>query len=271
MTEDFSVDFTDTPFPQTSSVGPMPYRLNWRCEICLTRHQEAVKDKNILDLGSHDGRFSYACLKLGARHVCGVEGLDYMVKRANENLKNLGYTQKQYNFIQDDAFDYLAKAKPGEYDTILCLGLFDHTLRQIEFMREIKRLQPTYIILDMLIERGAFIDLSRWLKRITGIRFRHVSRPKQTMEKLTGVSIGKGVKPCLVYRVESHEIQGNTIDPIDIIARPTKSFVEMIFRSHGFSLKPLYWDKKEVSDRVTMKEWLNGNRAAYIARPIDAV
>ena len=51
-----------------------PDWFNWRCEILLTRNQEAIKNKNILDLASHVGALTYGCLKLGAKHVTGVEG-----------------------------------------------------------------------------------------------------------------------------------------------------------------------------------------------------
>ena len=124
MPREFYVDFNNTTFIQTSRVGAEPQRLNWRCEIFLTCNPEAIKDKRILDLASHDGRFSYACLKLGASHVCGVEGREYLVKYAIDNLSRLGYTQKQSSFIQDDVFNYLAKVKPGEFDTVLCFDFF---------------------------------------------------------------------------------------------------------------------------------------------------
>ena len=76
MKSDFYVDYKDTPFLETGKIKAeaLPYRLNWRCEILLTRNQEAINGKRILDLASHDGVFSYACLKLGASHVTGVEG-----------------------------------------------------------------------------------------------------------------------------------------------------------------------------------------------------
>ena len=126
MQRRFYIDYENTPFPQTGKIKAEthPYRLNWRCEILLTRNQEAIESKRILDLASHDGMFSYACLKLGASHVTGVEGRENLVKSAIDNLTGLGYTQEHFSFIQDDVFNYLERVKPKEFDTILCFGFF---------------------------------------------------------------------------------------------------------------------------------------------------
>jgi len=264
MKENFAIDFADTPFPYTSHTGANSYRLNWRCEILLSRNREAIKGKRILDLASHDGRFTYACLKLGAKHVTGVEGREYLINSSIDNLTEMGYTAEQYNFIQGDIFNYIGKLKPKEFDTILCLGFFDHTIRQIELVREITRIQSTTLLLEMFMERGFFINIVNPLKLIPRIRFTHFSQISDCVD----IAKGRGGKACLVFRHESHEKEGSTIDPIDTSARPTNSFVELIFRTHGFDIKQLKWDKKEISNRGEVRQYLRGTRACYIARPI---
>jgi len=156
METGFQVNYENTPFLQTSETGPHPNRLNWRCEILLTRNQKAIKGKRILDLASHDGRFSWACLELGANHVTGVEGRQHLVESATDNLMGLGYKPEEFTFIQGDIFDYLPGVKPQEFDTILCLGFFYHTVRQIELLSEIKRIQPKFMVLDTYIAKGVF-------------------------------------------------------------------------------------------------------------------
>ena len=106
MRKEFHINYENTLFLKTSKIGADPNRLNWRCEILLTRNQHAIKNKKILDLASHDGRFSYACLKLEAKHVTGVESNVHLVKHAKENLKTLGYKSQNFYFIQTDAFNY---------------------------------------------------------------------------------------------------------------------------------------------------------------------
>ena len=103
----FTIDFGSTPFLFTSKTGASSKRLNWRCEMLLTRNKRTLTGSKILDLASHDGRFTYAALKLGAKHVTGVEGKQYLVDNANNNLKKLGYHEfVDYNFICDDLFNY---------------------------------------------------------------------------------------------------------------------------------------------------------------------
>ena len=284
MQRRFYVDYENTPFLETYKIkhDALSYRLNWRCEILLTRNQEAIKGKRVLDLASHDGLFSYACLKLGASHVTGVEGRENLVKSAIDNLTGLGYTQRHFSFIQDDIFDYLEKVQPKEFDTILCFGIFNHTIRQIELVREIKRIQPTHFILDTFIQRGIFINPfffrpSTLLKLIPRVRFRHFFQTSATMEKIKNgfsfepvspASIKQG-GPCLVFKPESHLRESTTIDPVDLCAWPTQSFLEIIFKSHGFSLKRLYWDKKEIKDWTSIEDYKYGARASYIIQPIE--
>lgn len=281
MERGFSVDYEGTPFLQTSKIVPHPHRLNWRCEILLTRNREAIEGKKILDLASHDGRFSYACLELGASHVTGVEGRHHLVESANENLTGLGYSPERFCFIQGDVFDYLHGVKPGEFDTILCFGFFYHTVRQNELLGEIKRIQATHFVLDSHIARGLFIvhpQEFKWGKEHTYpitstelLRLRAMAKLRRfvripaTVKKLTEEAlISKKGKPCLVFMRESHVIEGATIDPLDLVAWPTKSFIELVFRSYGFSFKELKWSDKEIKDWTALDDYRAGERVSYI-------
>lgn len=282
MERGFSVDYEGTPFLETSKTAAHSNRLNWRCEILLTRNREAIEGKKILDLASHDGRFSYACLELGASHVTGVEGRHHLVESANENLTGLGYKPERFSFVEDDAFDYLHGVKPGEFDTILCFGFFYHTVRQNELLGEIKRIQATHFVLDSHIARGLFIVrpqrfryteqgayprvrtnlLARLNPRVQlGRLVRTSARLKQVAEE--ALTPGKG-KPCLVFRAEDHVLEGATIDPIDLVAWPTKSFIELVFRSYGFSFKELKWSDKEIKDWTALEDYRAGERVSYI-------
>lgn len=264
----FYVDFENTPFPHTGRVGADPSYLNWRCEMLLTRNREAIEGKMVLDLASHDGRFCHACLKLGAHHVTGVEGRESLVQIARENMTALGHQKERFNFIQGDAFDYLKGVKPKQFDTILCLGIFDHSIRQIEMVRELQRIKPDYFILDLFVERGVFINPLNWLKLIGRLRFQHFARLPETIDKARGAGIERG-KSCLIFRAESHLKESSTIDPIDLTARATPAFIELIFSSHGFSLKRIDWDKKETARWPVLRKYRDGSRASYIARPSE--
>jgi len=284
MKNDFYVDYKGTPFLETGKIKAesLPHRLNWRCEILLTRNRQAIEGKRVLDLASHDGMFSYACLKLGASRVTGVEGRENLIKSATNNLTALGYTKERFTFIQDDVFDYLAKVKAGEFDTILCFGIFYHTIRQAELLREIKRIRPSHFILDTFVQRGTFINpfliYPSGLRRVIGrLRFRHLFHMPKTLgdaqkalsyEPVSPLTV-KGGTPCLVLKPENHAQEWGTTDPVDLGAWPTQAFLELIFKNHDFSLKRLIWDKKDIRDWTSLQDYKSGYRASYLARPLD--
>lgn len=230
MVNKYRINYENTPFLQSSQTGASLDRLNFRCEILLSRNKEAIKGKRILDLASHDGRFSYACLELGARHVTGVEGRHHLVESAKKNLIDLGHKPKHFKFVQDDIFDYLHKVKPKEFDTVLCFGFFYHTIRQSELISEIRRIQTTHFLLDTLIDKDT------------------------------------GGKPCLVFMPESHEIEGATIDPIDLVAWPTKTYIELILRTYGFSFEELHWSSEEVKDWREIGDYKQSIRVSYYTK-----
>src|SRR5437773_4649551 len=96
----FLIDYTDTPFRETGTISAHTNRLNWRCEMLLSRNQDLIRGKRVLDLASHDGRFSYACLRLGARHVTGIEFQPELVAAANHTLARLGHQPETFRFLQ---------------------------------------------------------------------------------------------------------------------------------------------------------------------------
>lgn len=284
MKKRFSVEYENTPFLETSTTASHHNRLNWRCEILLARNQEAIAGKRILDLASHDGRFSYACLKLGAQHVTGVEGRHYLVESARENLTGLGYTPECFSFIQGDVFDYLHNVKSNEFDTVLCFGFFYHTVKQTELLENIQRSQAIYFILDTHIARGTF-DVRPLRFRYTEqgaypttrvslinnlnpmVKVGQLIRVAATLKRLIHNRANSGnKKPCLVFKPEDHSLEGATIDPLDLVAWPTKAFIELVLRSYGFSYSQLQWNKKEIKDWTSIEDYRQGERISYIAQ-----
>jgi len=239
------IDFKATEFIKTGTVGAQLNRLNWRTEILLSRNLNSIKGKRVLDLASHDGRFSYASLKLGAKHVTGIEARANLVKNSNKNLTDLGYNSKEFKFIKKDIFDYLPHVKPKEFDTILCFGFFYHTIRQIELLREINRILPQTLILDTRIARE--IPLKKDLDK---------KAIDNTLNSFNG---------SLQFKYEKINQKGSTIDPINIVAYPTKSFINLILNQYGFGLKEIKWDEQEINDWSNIKDYKNGNRSTYIA------
>lgn len=263
----FSVDFRGSPFLETSRIGSSANRLNWRTEILFTRNLNVVKNKRVLDLASHDGRFSYACLALGAKHVTGVEGRRHLVENANRNLESLGCESSAFEFLEGDAVEYLSNTEPGAFDTVLCLGFFYHTIYQIELLESFARVKPDYLVLDTFINQE--IERGAWIRRVRNVRPRHlkmlVTKPGEVAGP-TGPSLrSKGVN-ALVFKPESHVGEGATTDSIDIVAWPTKSFIETFLQTYGFNYRQLHWDKREIKDWDSIGDYRKGDRVSYLAQ-----
>lgn len=258
----FMVDYKDTPFLKTSKTAAHPNRLNWRTEILLTRNMEAIRDKSVLDLASHDGRFSYACLKLGASNVTGVEGRRHLVESATENLMSLGCKPNQFSFIQDEVFNYLPRVKLKEFDTILCFGFFYHTVRQTELLEETRRIHPAYFILDTHIER--LLNKSNPIVKLA--QFIRISpKLKELAERLAS---SDWFEPCLVFKHENPGLEGATTDASGLIAWPSKTFIEFALTAYGFSFREMLWDRKEIKDWTAIGDYKTGERISYIAQPV---
>ncbi|MGR3219524.1 MAG: class I SAM-dependent methyltransferase [Candidatus Anammoxibacter sp.] len=276
--KNFVVDYKDTLFLESSDTAALLNRLNWRAEILLTRNREAIEGKRILDLASHDGRFSYACLKLGAKHVTGIEFRDHLVKNTYENFEKLGYDPGQYNFLKGDIFHYLSNFDPSEFDTILCFGFFYHTIRQVELLELIKGLKPQHFILDTMVTKLMFEEMFPvkllkslikaavfWYarKRLTKMGKSHAGFP----DKLTIESIKKDFRTTyLEFNYEDPSVESFTSEESGIVAVPTKKLIELLFNTAGYEFKALQWDKKEINDWFTIEDYKFERRVSYIAQ-----
>ena len=217
----FSVDFKGTPFLHTSRVYATAMHLNNFCDAVLTRNIHAIRNNNILDIASHDGTYSYACLKLGAKHVTGVEPRPHMVALSNENLISLGHETTEFDFIIADIFDYLPTVHPGRFDTILCFGFFYHTIRQTELLAQIRRIRPSYFLLSTRVENFKIPE-----SKLQGIK-------RWECHDTAGY---------LVFYYENPDQDVATIHNTGLTATPSKSLVEALLRDYGFRFKQLSMD-----------------------------
>jgi len=228
----FRISFDNTAFLTTSTTGALANRLNWRGEVLLTRNEHLLRDKRVLDVASHDGRFSFACLKLGAAHVIGVEGRQNLVENAQTTFVDLRVPSQRYDFVNADIFDFLPSIAPGAVDVILCLGFFYHTIRQVEMVREMQRIAPEVVIIDSNVHVAA-----------------------------------DGAAPAaLVLRREDSAEEHATVDPINLAAWPTAEFVEMLFSTHGYDMTRLDWMGAGVDPKDGLSDYFEGWRKSFVAR-----
>lgn len=134
-------------FYLTSSTGLSTARLNLRYEAIIGENRDILDGASVLDLASHDGRWSLAALAAGARTVTGIEARPELVKAATENLGEYGYGTDRVRFITGDVHDVL-NAGDLRADVVLCLGFLYHTLRYNELLHGIRRTGARHLIID---------------------------------------------------------------------------------------------------------------------------
>ena len=245
----FAVDLKNTPFLKTSRVKKDGNRLNYRCEMLLSRNSHAICNKRVLDLASHDGLFTYACLKLGAQYVVGVEPRSNLVNDANENLKSLGCTETQYDFVIGDAFEYLSTVEEEQFDTILCFGFFYHIKNQTELLELIKGTKPKYLILDTFVEDFQIPEAEL-----------HSIRRRET----------KNVAGYMVFYHEDQDFDMASFGLSNLVGTPNKSLVEALLLDYGFNFRQINWNDENVIDRGDISDYKKQTRVSYIAEPVDS-
>jgi 2-polyprenyl-3-methyl-5-hydroxy-6-metoxy-1,4-benzoquinol methylase len=146
---------------ETTQTKLLPNRLAARYEIIFQKLDVDFNDKTVLDLGSHDGRWSLAALDAGARRVVGIEGRSDMVDEANKTLSFYGFSVNKFNFIEGDILTILNNIIGECFDIVLNLGFFYHTIQHVEILDRLSALLPKVIITDTAISThpGRIIQL----------------------------------------------------------------------------------------------------------------
>ncbi len=133
-------------FTKTGS-GAQPERLNRRFIALIENNVHIIQNSTILDIASHDGRWSFAAVKNGAKQVIGIEGRQELVDKATQNMMHYDIEPNKYRFITGDIHQEIHKIKE-KIDVVLLLGFFYHTMKHYELFEAIKKIRPKYIILD---------------------------------------------------------------------------------------------------------------------------
>ena len=160
MVENYGFFDSYPDFFETSSVGISPNRLNNRYRALIGNNTEIIKNSTILDLASHDGRWSFAGLISGASKVIGIEGRRELVKNGENTMKKYGIPDEKYSFRIGDLFEEIGKVSE-KIDVVFCFGIFYHVMNHMLLLSHIKRLSPRYIILDSALSpsRDPVIEL----------------------------------------------------------------------------------------------------------------
>src|SRR5215217_6564807 len=93
--------FEDYPrFYSTGDAGIQSKpRLNVRYEAIFGENKDLFQGARVLDIASHDGRWSMAALACGAKSVVGIEARTDLVDHAVANLQHYGQDPGSFRFI----------------------------------------------------------------------------------------------------------------------------------------------------------------------------
>lgn len=132
-------------FYTTSQTSPFPHRLNGRHAAIITKNADLLSGKRVLDIASHDGRWSFAALQAGAAHITGIEPRQELIDNAHETFNHYGVSPDRYEFRCGDVFDLIGDI---QVDVVLCLGFYYHTIRHAELLDRIDRTGARMVVID---------------------------------------------------------------------------------------------------------------------------
>jgi hypothetical protein len=143
-----SMFFDEYPlFYETSQTTPTRGRLNLRYEAIFAENRDIFEGATVLDIASHDGRWSHAALACGAKSVIGIEARPDLVEHSVQTLGKYGWGPDRYRFVAGDIFEVFDKHE-FDVDVVLCLGYLYHTMRYNELLHGIRKANPRHLIID---------------------------------------------------------------------------------------------------------------------------
>jgi hypothetical protein len=146
-------------FVDSSETGPWLDRLNARYLALIQRNRHLLEGARVLDLASHDGRFSFAALQNGAARVVGIEVKDHLVKAGIEHFEAYGVESDRYTFLVGDMFDCIDREAP--FDVVFCFGILYHINEHLELLTRIAEVGARNVIVDTNVSTldGAVIEV----------------------------------------------------------------------------------------------------------------
>lgn len=210
-------------FYQTSKTTPFPDRLNGRYEACIAANADQIRGKRVLDIASHDGRWSLAALTAGAAHVTGVEARSDLVDSSRATLQEYGINPARYDFHVADIFEYLRRQS---FDVVLCLGFFYHTIRHVELFHLMSSTNPGLIVID------------------TEVTPRGEERPEVESSDSRLIHQNPYVIQLLPDPSNMEQMawqDPTTRDGMTLVGRPSRAAVKLIARHFGYEGSPYDW------------------------------
>ncbi len=218
-------------FFSTSETRAEPNRLNQRYRALIEWNADIIRGRRILDIASHDGRWSLPAKQAGAEYVLGIEARQHLVEAARGTMREYGISGVE--FTQGDVMLELDRLEPRKFDTVFCFGFLYHTNEHLAILRKIARLKPSSIVIDTAIST-------------------HNSNLIEVREEDT-------IRDCGAATAET----GNSYT---IVGKPTKAALELLLKAVGFpSVRYYDWRNAGIRNWDDLKDYYIGTRISATA------
>jgi hypothetical protein len=230
--------FDAYPMFYSTSTSGKRNRLNKRYRAIIEANESIIQNKSILDIASHDGRWSLAAHFAGARYVLGIEAREQLVNQSRATMSRYGIPDGRVDFVLGDVFEELDRLEPGRFDTVFCLGFFYHTLHHMLLLHKIARLKPTNLIIDTCVD----------------------------------------LDPDSTIVIQKEEVENETAGAVPdpgnrthiLVGTPTRSALESMLSMSGFSVKYFNWHGAGIKRWDDLVEYHKGLRVTTVATCIDS-
>lgn len=189
---------------------------------------DCIRGCSILDLASHDGRWSFAAVKNGARHVLGIEARTESVGEAIKTFHLQNIPPDKFAFVHDDIYNHLPKIQRDSVDTVFCFGFFYHTMQHHFLLGSIAALRPRHLILDTCIFPSA--------DPVIHVRAEPTHEPGN-------------VFPSLADRLKT-----------SLVGYPSRPAIELMLANFGFRFRYFDWLSMPVSSWESIEDYRDGSR-----------
>jgi hypothetical protein len=195
---------------------------------------DIIKGARVLDIASHDGRWTLAALEAGAAHVIGVEARPELVESAHDTLSFYGADEDRYRLVTADVFAALGH-ETFDVDYIQCFGFLYHTLRYPELFSRLRRLEPRHMVLDTRVHVAEDDTIKIKLNEAT-------MQPQAAVDDFS-----EGTKT--------------------LVGSPSPSALRCILGVYGFSVEREYdWAAASRRGGVPLKKYKQGGRITWRCR-----
>lgn len=211
--------------------GHLIKRLRWRAKVLIEQNDFAFRRKSVLDVYCQNGELMYAAVKLGAKHVEGIELDEKMANLVSQHFKYHEIGVNKYHIYSGNFIDILRDVSPRKYDTIICNGVIANLINNSGLIEQIIRLEPSYVIIDA-----------------------NVSNFTASSKQPLGEKNDNSMRPP--------SISGESGGHADF---PSKDTLEFHLKRHGLRYRYIDWANCGIVNWIGLEDYASNRRISIIA------